>query len=670
MFFLRRYLRMCVLIVICVLYPMLMIEAQSDVPCQISLLEKYVIKWENPRPQGNVLMASDFLPSGKGWMVGYSGTVMFFDGAQWHSQQLGPEYADLRDVEAFTETDVWVVGDSGKIYHYDGAAWNGVNSGTTERLTAISALAPDNIWVSGEQGVFLHYDGVQWKQASHPLGASNIWTVHVAAPDSMWLSANKDFWEHNPVSGQWTPYRSPFGSPVAEFYSHGRENIWAAGGSSYAAVSHFNGQSWSSALGLSGMGSSSPHIDGSSEQEIFLAYTNELFLYDGYGWVAFPVPSDVQVWYHTLSVLRPQVFFAGGTDGALVKYDHGAWTPYTTNSIAKSGLNAIWALDETSLWAVGFEGEILTYQAQTDSWSSTVLESQPLYDIHASSPANVWAVGSSALVAHDDGTGWRNYQISDANLSAFRGVRALAEDDVWFVGSYKNLGDGVIYHFDGTRFQKYAMPPGTPAFYSLDMAPHTQNLYAGTCDGRVFKYDGATWSEFLKPPLHGEVSAIAVRSDQDIWIAVNYFAQIPYILHFDGIAWEIVSEGAGFDPIPISALAVSEDTVYATCKSGFLHIYKHAAWQKIPVMSRASRGVCVLPSGEFLIAGDDHILRGIPRTLCSDGDLDCNGQVNILDMQRLFYCIYGSGNCDYGDLNSDGSYNIFDLQQLINNIFS
>lgn len=55
---------------------------------------------------------------------------------------------------------------------------------------------------------------------------------------------------------------------------------------------------------------------------------------------------------------------------------------------------------------------------------------------------------------------------------------------------------------------------------------------------------------------------------------------------------------------------------------------------------------------------------------CAVGDLDCNGQFNILDMQRLFNCIFGNGSCEHGDLNGDGSYNIFDVQQLINKIFS
>ena len=54
---------------------------------------------------------------------------------------------------------------------------------------------------------------------------------------------------------------------------------------------------------------------------------------------------------------------------------------------------------------------------------------------------------------------------------------------------------------------------------------------------------------------------------------------------------------------------------------------------------------------------------------CGIGDMNCDGQLNIFDLQRLINCIFGFGSCEYGDLNSDGNYNIFDLQQLINRIF-
>lgn len=54
---------------------------------------------------------------------------------------------------------------------------------------------------------------------------------------------------------------------------------------------------------------------------------------------------------------------------------------------------------------------------------------------------------------------------------------------------------------------------------------------------------------------------------------------------------------------------------------------------------------------------------------CWLGDMNCDGQFNIFDLQRLVNCVFGKGSCANGDLNGDGQYNIFDAQQLVNKIF-
>ena len=55
---------------------------------------------------------------------------------------------------------------------------------------------------------------------------------------------------------------------------------------------------------------------------------------------------------------------------------------------------------------------------------------------------------------------------------------------------------------------------------------------------------------------------------------------------------------------------------------------------------------------------------------CEAGDINCDGAINIFDLQLLINCIIGTGSCEGGDLNDDGLYNIFDLQLLINKILA
>ena len=57
-------------------------------------------------------------------------------------------------------------------------------------------------------------------------------------------------------------------------------------------------------------------------------------------------------------------------------------------------------------------------------------------------------------------------------------------------------------------------------------------------------------------------------------------------------------------------------------------------------------------------------------SVCGAGDLNCDGAYNVLDLQSLINCIFGTGDCTRADLNNDLSYNILDVQQLINKIFN
>ncbi len=55
---------------------------------------------------------------------------------------------------------------------------------------------------------------------------------------------------------------------------------------------------------------------------------------------------------------------------------------------------------------------------------------------------------------------------------------------------------------------------------------------------------------------------------------------------------------------------------------------------------------------------------------CSEGDMNCDGKVNILDLQAMINCILGKGDCVGCDLNGDGENNILDVQKLINKILN
>jgi len=72
-------------------------------------------------------------------------------------------------------------------------------------------------------------------------------------------------------------------------------------------------------------------------------------------------------------------------------------------------------------------------------------------------------------------------------------------------------------------------------------------------------------------------------------------------------------------------------------------------------------------SGEAILADYTDTAELSP---CAEGDMNCDGKVNILDLQFMINCILGKGDCVGCDLNGDSENNILDVQKLINKILN
>ena len=82
------------------------------------------------------------------WAVGEAGTILKWDGSEWHVQSTGTE-ATLYAVRGTDANNVWAVGSWGTILKWDGSAWRGQSSGTTNELYAIWGTDANNVWAVG-----------------------------------------------------------------------------------------------------------------------------------------------------------------------------------------------------------------------------------------------------------------------------------------------------------------------------------------------------------------------------------------------------------------------------------------------------------------------------------------------------------------------------------------
>jgi hypothetical protein len=118
------------------------------------------------------------------WAVGWSGTILHWDGSAWSPVSRGIN-ADLRGVWGSASTDVWAVGWSGTILHWDGSAWSPVSRVTNDFLLGVWGSARTDVWAVGAGGTILHWDGNAWSGSSSGT-QSPLYAV--------WGSASTDVW--------------------------------------------------------------------------------------------------------------------------------------------------------------------------------------------------------------------------------------------------------------------------------------------------------------------------------------------------------------------------------------------------------------------------------------------------------------------------------------------
>src|SRR5450432_1658384 len=127
--------------------------------------------WDQPKPQGNDLLAIWGSDATHLVAVGELGSLLQFDGARWTIAAWGAKDS-FRAVWGSGPSDVWGVGDAGTLAHFDGTSWtSGVypagdaaapDASSKPKLFGISGTDPTNVWAVGEGGTILHFDGAVW----------------------------------------------------------------------------------------------------------------------------------------------------------------------------------------------------------------------------------------------------------------------------------------------------------------------------------------------------------------------------------------------------------------------------------------------------------------------------------------------------------------------------
>jgi hypothetical protein len=211
------------------------------------------------------------------------------------------------------------------------------------------------------------------------------------------------------------------------------------------------------------------------------------------------------------------LFMVSAASAGQLGVTHSDHAPSRASLAAETGeLNGI-AATRGGAWAVGYSGNGSDSKALTLYWNGTRWQSEPtpsppdavLHSVAATSPTNVWAVGSSdtypapsrTLILHRSGKKWQQMPSIAGSLSA---VAATSPTNAWAVGSTNN-NDALILHWNGKKWQQTPSPAG---MLSGVAATSPTNAWAvgGTTSGDtlVLRWNGKTWQQTPSPSVGGD----------------------------------------------------------------------------------------------------------------------------------------------------------------------
>jgi hypothetical protein len=112
------------------------------------------------------------------------------------------------------------------------------------------------------------------------------------------------------------------------------------------------------------------------------------------------------------------------------------------------------------------------------------------------------SLGGNGAIYHYDGAQWQPIPLPSVDYNYFWDIIGFGAKDVWAAGArlytnprdQSNLDSAVILHYDGVKWTSMlSTHMGTRGLKSV-WGSSSQNLYFGSRDGKVIRFDGARWN--------------------------------------------------------------------------------------------------------------------------------------------------------------------------------
>lgn len=194
------------------------------------------------------------------------------------------------------------------------------------------------------------------------------------------------------------------------------------------------------------------------------------------------------------------------TDAAVI-VGGGAWTTFASSPGA-TDLYSMWGFGQTDVWVGGAAG--FTRQFDGTQWITKTGFTGDVNMLWASSPTDMWAVGTQCEVKRWTGLAFTTITVPGCSNQSYFAVAGLSSTDVWVVG----VG-GRIDHMTG-NLNWASFPQGNNVdFWSVAPVSATNAYFVGT-KGTIKHWTGST---FLDESIAQNIilTSVWAASATDVW---------------------------------------------------------------------------------------------------------------------------------------------------------
>ena len=489
---------------------------------------------------------------GSFWFATGQGVVQF-DGARFFSfsREDGLADGDVSTMLQDREGSLWFATWGRGISRYDGESWesfDAANSGLAGN--GVSAMLQDRegiLWFAtwnGHTGLGVsRYDRESWKTfdtASSGLAGTDVEAMLQDREGALWFAVwgkgvcryDGEHWETFDTAS------SGLASNLVTSIIEDRQgNLWF--GTLGSGVSRYDGKNWETFGSEDGLANDqvSAILEDRQGSLWFGVQSGGISRYDEAHMATFTTRDGL---VHNLVLAAAEdrdgnMWF--GTVEGISRFDGKEWMTFdTANGLTSNHITAALGDRNGNLWFGTFDGGICQFDGQQwttfDATNTDGLKSNSIFfhSVFEDRDGNLW-FGTYGGASRFDGQEWKT--ISTADGLPGNQVRAVLQDRegrMWF-GTRKgascfNGREWSHFAFDGREWGSYTAADTLRSVIWVDSILERagdDNLWFGTTDGSISRYDGKEWEIFTTTDGLPESRALSMTEDRSgqLWIGTH-----------------------------------------------------------------------------------------------------------------------------------------------------